>query len=71
MTDDDLLVDALARNVAGVPAALLGWQELLRVRDHVDRLLDAEVNRRQFSDLPAAGRTPVPQRPAATPGGAT
>jgi hypothetical protein len=52
-TTDHDIVDALARNLAGCPASLLTWQELLRVRDAVDRLLDAEVNRRQAANISA------------------
>lgn len=52
MTDD--LLDLLCRRYTGRRAADLNWRDLLTVRDAVAHLLNGEINRRQFSDLPAS-----------------
>lgn len=63
MTDDDLL-DALCRNLLGLPATVCSWRDLLTARDTVDTLLNDEINRRQAADLPG-GVYPRDRRPAA------
>jgi hypothetical protein len=51
------LLDLLCRQVLGKPATDCDYVDVLHVRDHLDRLLNAEVDKRQAdagSDVEAA-----------------
>ena len=51
---DALLIEQLCRDIAGKGAADCDWRDVIRVRDHVDRLLNRAIDERQFSSASTA-----------------
>jgi hypothetical protein len=49
MTESDVL-DAICRNIAGRPLAVLSWRQLLAVREAVDRAFAREIDHKQADE---------------------
>jgi len=60
---------SLVEKLAGKPVEATDWRDLVRVRDHIDALLNAEANRRQIE--PAHEPARVPKLPRARDAGST